>query len=138
MEALKKDAKRIKQIRKSNTIAIIAFIAAVAIAATVFVVIKNVRPIMQTQKRLDKFAVDLRNTAVEHEEVGIDAAGVILEYKQETGLEPTINWSVIGKIKTDIRVKVSVTIQTAFGDTVLKAEAEGKIGSAYLPTDYEI
>jgi hypothetical protein len=131
-------AKRKRQIRTSNTIMVLSVVIALIIGIAIFVVVRGIMPAMQTQKLLDGFVEELRDTVVAHERVGIEAAGVILKFHEEYELYPDINWSAIGEIDHNFTVDATLTVKTFFGETLLKSSAEGKLGVQYLPGDYSI
>lgn len=131
-------AKRKKQIRAVNTMAVLSIVVAVAIGVAIFVAVRGISPAMETQKLLDSFVEELRDTVVEHERVGIEAAGVILKFQEEHGLRPDINWSAIGEIDHNFTVEATLSVKSLFGETVLKSSAKGKLGVQYAPGDYAI
>jgi hypothetical protein len=131
-------AKRKRQIRTSNTIMVLSVVIAIIIGIAIFVVVRGIMPAMQTQKLLDGFVEELRDTVVAHERVGLEAAGVILKFHEEHDLYPGINWSAIGEIDHNFTVSATLTVKTLFGETLLKSSAEGKLGVQYAPGDYSI
>ena len=108
-------------------VAVFAILLVVAFAARVF-------PVFIAKMQLDNFADELIREAEVSGRVGPETAARYERLAEKTGMRPTVEWSVTGRIQLNQEVSVKVSLQMELGmlgrigsfPVTLSGEATGK------------
>ena len=106
----------------------------VLVAMLVLALCLRVLPVFIAKHQLDTFAVELVREAEIYGRVGSETTRRAAALREQTGVDPQIDWSATGKIQLNQEVTVILTLHTnigLFGDfgsfpITLRAEATGK------------
>lgn len=124
----------IKALKSKRGEGYIDVVVLVLVAMLVLALCLRVLPVFVTKHQLDTFATELMRDAEIYGRVGSETTRRAAALREQTGLDPRIEWSDTGKIQLNQEVTVTLTLRMnigLFGDfgsfpVTLRAEAIGK------------
>lgn len=124
----------IKALKSKRGEGYIDVVVLVLVAMLVLTLCLRVLPVFVTKHQLDTFATELMRDAEIYGRVGSETTRRAAALREQTGLDPRIEWSDTGKIQLNQEVTVTLTLRMnigLFGDfgsfpVTLRAEAIGK------------
>lgn len=124
----------IKALKSKRGEGYIDVVVLVLVAMLVLALCLRVLPVFVAKHQLDTFATELMRDAEIYGRVGSETTRRAAALREQTGLDPRIDWSDTGRIQLNQEVTVTLTLQMnigLFGDfgsfpVTLRAEATGK------------